>query len=157
MPRDLNERSLKPQEKVFDSPTGWVARHIRSYVETDGKRGHRWSGVNTLLLTTRGRKSGRLRRTALIYGRDGERYVVVGSKGGSKKHPMWYLNLDKDPDVDVQVGPDRFAARARTATAEEKPRLWKLMTSIWPEYDRYQARTTRDIPVVVLERRPADR
>jgi deazaflavin-dependent oxidoreductase (nitroreductase family) len=146
---------MSPAEEVFDSPSGWVARHIRDYVETDGRKGHRWSGVNTLLLTTRGRRSGKLRRTALIYGKDGDRYLVVASRGGARKHPSWYLNLAEHPDVQVQVGADRFPARARAATDEEKPRLWQLMTSIWPEYDRYQARTDRDIPVVILEPHPA--
>jgi deazaflavin-dependent oxidoreductase (nitroreductase family) len=145
----------RSQEQVFDSPRGWVAQHIRRYVETDGRRGHRWSGVNTLLLTTRGRKSGKLRRTPLIYGRDGERFLVVASQGGARKHPSWYLNLVENPDVLVQVGAEKFAARARPATGEEKPRLWRAMTSIWPEYDRYQARTTRDIPLVILERSTA--
>jgi deazaflavin-dependent oxidoreductase (nitroreductase family) len=109
--------------------------------------------VNTLLLTTRGRRSGKLRRTALIYGRDGERYLVVGSQGGADKHPSWYLNLAENPDVEVQVGADAFPARARTATAKEKPKLWRIMASIWPDYDTYQAKTDRDIPVVILERR----
>jgi deazaflavin-dependent oxidoreductase (nitroreductase family) len=140
------------EEEVLDSPTGWVARHVRRYVETDGRSGHRWSGVQTLLLTTRGRRSGKLRRTALIYGRDGDRYLVVASKGGSRTHPSWYLNLTAQPEVRVQVGADRFTARARTAGAEEKPRLWRLMTSIWPDYDRHQRRTSRDIPVVIIER-----
>lgn len=143
---------MTPQEDVFDSPKGWVAQHIRRYVETDGRKGHRWSGVHTLLLTTRGRRSGKLRRTALIYGRDGDRYLVVASSGGAKKHPSWYLNLAENPEVDVQVGAERFTARAITATAEERPRLWRLMASIWPDYDGYQAKTVRDIPVVVLER-----
>lgn len=143
---------MTSQEEVFDSPKGWVARHVRRYVETDGKSGHRWSGVHTLLLTTRGRRSGKLRRTALIYGRDGDRYLVVASSGGAKNHPSWYLNLRENSDVEVQVGGDRFAARALTASAEDRPRLWGLMAAIWPEYDRYQARTERDIPVVVLER-----
>jgi deazaflavin-dependent oxidoreductase (nitroreductase family) len=138
-------------EEVFDSPSGWVASHIREYVETDGEKGHRWRGVTTLLLTTRGRKTGKLRRTALIYGRDGDRYLVVASQGGAARHPNWYLNLDANPDVLVQVGAERFAARARAATPDEKPRLWKIMTSIWPEYDQYQARCARDIPVVILE------
>ncbi|HEV8564594.1 MAG TPA: nitroreductase family deazaflavin-dependent oxidoreductase [Actinomycetota bacterium] len=145
-----------PTEKVFDSPRGWVADHIRRYVESDGEKGHRWHGANTLLLTTRGRKSGKLRRTALIYGRDGDRYFVVGSQGGAKKHPSWYLNLSENPDVEVQVGAERFSARARTATAKEKPKLWRIMAKIWPEYDTYQAKTDRDIPVVILERRSAD-
>ena len=126
--------------------------HIRRYVETDGKDGHRWRGVTTLLLTTRGRNTGKLRRTALIYGRDGDRYLVVASQGGAARNPNWYLNLDANPDVFVQVGAEKFAARASTATPEEKPGLWKIMTSIWPEYDQYQARCARDIPVVILER-----
>jgi deazaflavin-dependent oxidoreductase (nitroreductase family) len=141
-------------EKVFDSPTRWVARHVKDYVETDGRRGHRWSGVHTLLLITRGRKTGKLRRTALIYGRDGDRYLVVGSKGGARRHPSWYLNLVENPGVYVQVGAERFAAKARTATSRQKPRLWRLMAEIWPEYDEYQARTDRDIPVVILEPTP---
>ena len=139
------------EEEVFDSPSGWVAEHVRRYVDSNGKSGHRWSGVQALLLTTRGRRSGKLRRTALIYGRDGDRYLVVASQGGAEKHPFWYLNLVENPEVEVQVGPDTFAARARTASKKEKPRLWKTMTSIWPEYDQYQARTERDIPVVIIE------
>jgi deazaflavin-dependent oxidoreductase (nitroreductase family) len=143
------------QEEIFDSPSGWVAKHIRRYVETDGEEGHRWRGVNTLLLTTRGRRSGKLRRTALIYGRDGDRYLIVGSQGGADEHPFWYRNLVENPDVEVQVGAETFPARARTATAEEKPKLWRIMTSIWPDYDAYQAKTERDIPVVILERSSA--
>jgi deazaflavin-dependent oxidoreductase (nitroreductase family) len=139
-------------DKVFDSPTGWVADHIRSYVETDGENGHEWKGVNTLLLTTRGRKSGKMRRTALIYGKDGDRYVVVASRGGHENHPAWYLNLVANPDVEVQVAADKFSASARTATSEEKARLWPLMASIWPAYNDYQSKTDREIPVVVLER-----
>jgi deazaflavin-dependent oxidoreductase (nitroreductase family) len=143
--------TAKP-EKVFDSPTGWVAKHIDRYVETDGKSGHRWSGHDTLLLTTRGRKSGKLRRTALIYGSDDDRYVVVGSDGGSAKHPDWYLNLVEDPKVHVQVGANKFAGQARPATADEKPPLWKLMVSDFPMYEKYQRKTKRDIPVVIIER-----
>ena len=141
------------QEKVTDSPTGWVAKHIHRYVETDGREGHEWRGVPTLLLTTRGRKSGKLRRTALIYGKDGEeRYLLVASKGGAPEHPSWYLNLTEHPEVEVQVGADKFAARARTADAQEKPRLWQVMASIWPDYNGYQKKAGRDIPVVIVER-----
>jgi len=140
------------QEEVSDSPVGWIAQHIRGYVDSSGQKGHRWRGVDTLLLTTRGCQSGKLRRTALIYSQEGDRYVVVASKGGAKKHPEWYLNLVVNPAVEVQVGAEKFAARARTATAEEKPTLWRLMTTIWPEYDTYQRRTKREIPVVALER-----
>jgi deazaflavin-dependent oxidoreductase (nitroreductase family) len=145
---------MSPQEDVSDSPTRWVAQHIRRYVETDGKKGHQWRGVHTLLLTTRGRRSGKLRRTALIYGRDGDRYLVVASNGGSKEHPSWYLNLTDDPEVEAQVGAERFAATAVPTTPEERARLWPSMTSIWPAYDRYQAKTKREIPLVILERHP---
>ncbi len=140
-------------EQVLDSPEGWVADHIRRYVETDGADGHEWRpGVFTLLLTTKGRRSGALRRTALIYGRDGDAYLLVASQGGAPEHPAWYLNLRDEPQVEVQVGAERFTARARTATPEEKPRMWATMVSVWPAYDDYQAKTDREIPVVVLER-----
>ena len=141
------------QQQIHDSPRGWVRRHIREYVHTDGRRGHRWSGVNTLLLTTMGRKTGKLRRTALIYGRDGDRYLLVGSSGGARRHPSWYLNLVANPNVRLQVGAERFEATATTASPAERPRLLGIMAGIWPEYDRYQAGTQREIPVVVIERR----
>ncbi|MEV1011268.1 nitroreductase family deazaflavin-dependent oxidoreductase [Streptomyces sp. NPDC049881] len=137
---------------MHDSPTAWVADHIRRYVETDGRDGHDWNGVPTLLLTTKGRTSGEWRRTALIYGTDGDAYVVVGSQGGRPEHPSWYLNLAADPEVRVQVWGDRFTARARTATPEERARLWPRMAEIFPQYDEYQSKTTREIPVVILER-----
>ncbi|WP_328424065.1 nitroreductase family deazaflavin-dependent oxidoreductase [Micromonospora sp. NBC_00389] len=144
---------MTASEQVVDSPQGWVAEHIQRYVETGGAEGHEWRpGVYTLLLTTRGRHSGKLRRTALIYGRDGDGYLVVGSQGGAPKHPAWFLNLLAEPQVEVQVGGETFTARARTATAEEKPRMWSTMAAIWPAYDDYQAKTDREIPVVVLER-----
>lgn len=140
-------------EQVLDSPASWVAEHIHRYVATDGAEGHEWRpGVFTLLLTTRGRRSGALRRTALIYGRDGDDYLVVASQGGAPRHPAWYFNLLADPRAEVQVGAERFTARARIATPEEKPRMWETMAKIWPAYDDYQARTDREIPVVVLKR-----
>jgi deazaflavin-dependent oxidoreductase (nitroreductase family) len=77
---------------------------------------------------------------------------VVASKGGSRRPPAWYLNLVADPEVEVQVKGERFSARARDATPQEKPEMWKTMTAEWPAYDDYQRRTTREIPVVVLER-----
>ena len=141
------------KDEVRDSPVAWVAEHIRRYVETDGAEGHIRDGVPNLLLTTTGRRSGLPRRTALIYGRDGDHYLVVASQGGAPVHPLWYLNLRAHPEVQVQVGAERFAARARTATPEEKPALWTLMTRIFPPYAEYQAKTTREIPVVILERR----
>jgi len=139
-------------DDAIDSPVGWVADHIREYVDTGGEKGHEWRGVPTLLLTTTGRRTGQRHRTALIYGQDGENYVLVASKGGAAKNPAWYLNLDANPDVEVQVMKDVFPARARTATGPERDRLWRLMTQTWPAYDDYQTRTEREIPVVVLER-----
>ncbi len=130
----------------------WFAEHVERYLATDGEDGHDWQGVPTLLLTTHGRRSGEARTLPLIYGRDGDRLLVVASQGGAPKHPGWYLNLVADPEVEVQVKADRFPARARPATAEERPRLWQTMTSIWPDYDKYQTRTDRQIPVVVIER-----
>ncbi len=135
-----------------DSPRDWVAEHTRQYLATDGAEGHIWKGAPTLVLVTRGRRTGQLRRTMLIYGMDGGRYLLVASQGGAPTHPQWYENLVADAEVSVQVLGDRFTTRARTATAEEKPRLWKIMTAIWPAYDDYQERTTRDIPLVILER-----
>jgi deazaflavin-dependent oxidoreductase (nitroreductase family) len=129
-----------------------VADHIKNYVDSDGEQGHLWKGVPTLLLTTHGRKSGIWRRSALIYGRDGERFVIVASQGGAPKHPAWYLNLSSNPEVEVQVGADKFAARARPATAAERARLWPVMTAIWPDYDVYQTRTDREIPLAIIER-----
>jgi deazaflavin-dependent oxidoreductase (nitroreductase family) len=137
---------------ALDSAVPWVAKHTRKYVETGGEDGYLWNGAPTLVLTTTGRRSGQLRRNALIYGQDGDRYVVVGSRGGGDNHPLWYLNLVDNPSVGVQIKSEVFAARARTASPEEKAQLWPLMTSIWPDYDQYQAKTERDIPVVILER-----
>ena len=88
----------------------------------------------------------------MIYGRAGDRYLVVASRGGAPAHPSWYDNLVAQPIVQVQVMADRFKARARTATPAEKPALWTTMTAIWPPYDEYQQRTAREIPVVILER-----
>jgi deazaflavin-dependent oxidoreductase (nitroreductase family) len=93
--------------KIFDNPTGWVRSHIRDYVESDGRKGHRWRGLPTLLLTTRGRKSGNFRRTALIYGR-GKNYPVVASNGGARNHPSWYLNVVESPEVALQVAADNL-------------------------------------------------
>jgi deazaflavin-dependent oxidoreductase (nitroreductase family) len=127
--------------------------HVKRYIETDGEEGHDWrNGAPVLLLTTTGRRSGEQRTTPLIYGRDGENYLIVASRGGADDPPAWYLNLSADPDVDLQVKADKFAARARTATSEERDDLWRTMTAIWPAYDDYQDKTDREIPVVVLER-----
>ncbi len=134
------------------SAQGWVREHAERYVATDGEDGHLWRGYPTLVLDTIGRKSGQPRRQMLIYGEDGEDYIIVASKGGAVEHPLWYENLVATPEVRVQVKADRFAARARTATPEEKSRLWPLMVGIYPPYAEYQTKTSREIPVVILER-----
>ncbi|GII80351.1 nitroreductase [Sphaerisporangium rufum] len=126
--------------------------HVDRYRATDGAEGHDWNNTTVLLLTTTGRRSGQKRTTPLIYQRHGDDHVVVASKGGDPAHPEWYLNLEADPEVEVQVKADRFRARARTATPQEKPELWRLMAATWPQYDEYQTKTDREIPVVVLER-----
>jgi deazaflavin-dependent oxidoreductase (nitroreductase family) len=126
--------------------------HVRRYLQTDGAEGHDWQGTTVLILTTTGRRTGDPRSTPLIYGKQGEDHVVVASKGGAEEHPAWYLNLSESPEVTVQVRGDRFKARARTAAADEKPALWRMMIERWPAYDEYQRKTGREIPVVVLER-----
>ncbi len=146
-----SSKDLTPDETIHDSPTGWVKRHIDDYVQTEGKSGKRWKGTDTLLLTTRGRKSSKLRRSALIYTQDGPNYVVVASKGGAPQHPAWYLNLSADPNVSVQVGADHHRGKARTVTGQERARLWNQMTGIWPSYEDYQVKTDREIPVVIIE------
>lgn len=124
--------------------------HVRAYRETGGRVGYEWNGVPTLLLTVAGRRSGRPVTSALIFGRDGDDYLVVASKGGAPADPQWYRNLQADPAVEVQVRDRTFRAVARTAADDEKTRLWKIMTDVWPNYDAYQSRTDRAIPVVVL-------
>ncbi|MFC4533359.1 nitroreductase family deazaflavin-dependent oxidoreductase [Sphaerisporangium dianthi] len=126
--------------------------HVERYRATDGKEGHEWNGTTVLLLTTTGRTSGAERVNPLIYQRHGDDYIIVASYGGAPKSPDWYQNLQAHPEVEVQVMGDRFRARARTATPEEKPELWRLMTATWPQYDEYQTKTDREIPIVVLER-----
>lgn len=127
--------------------------HVQRYIATDGAEGHDWQGTTVLLLTTTGRRTGQPRTTPLIYQRHGEDYLIVASKGGADEPPAWYLNLVAEPEVEVQVYGDRFAATARTATPDEKTDLWKIMVATWPAYDEYQEKTDRDIPVVVLEPR----
>src|SRR3954452_24544274 len=126
--------------------------HTQRYRETGGEEGHDWQGTQTLLLTTKGRRSGEPRELPLIYGRHGDDFLVVASKGGAPEHPAWYLNLQADPEVEVQVGAERFKARARTATAQERAEMWPTMTAEWPAYDEYQTKTDREIPIVVITR-----
>ncbi|MGH3993431.1 MAG: nitroreductase family deazaflavin-dependent oxidoreductase [Pseudonocardiaceae bacterium] len=106
------------------------------------------NGTNILILATTGRRHS----TPLILRQHGDDYLVVASKGGADEPPAWYLNLQADPTVRVQIKGDKFTATARTATPDKKPQLWRKMTEVWPDYDAYQRRTDREIPVVVLSR-----
>lgn len=126
------------------------AEHIAAYRDSGGEVGYLWNGVPTLLLTVTGRLSGQQRTSALIFGRDGADYLVVASMGGAPMHPKWYLNLQSHPAAQIQVRDQCIDVTARTAATEEKPRLWQIMTGVWPNYDVYQSRTEREIPVVVL-------
>ena len=126
--------------------------HVRRYLETDGEEGYRWiRDTSILILFTSGRKTGAERRHALIFQEDEDRYVVVASKGGADEHPEWYQNLKTNPEVQVQIKGDRFDALARDASGAERDRLWAKMAEVWPDYDNYQKKTDREIPIVVLE------
>ena len=127
--------------------------HVRVYRETGGERGYHWRGATVLLLTTVGRNSGEPRTTPLIHRTDGERWVVAASDGGSPEHPDWYQNMNANPRAAIQVKGESVEVRPSTAEGQERARLWALMTEVWPAYDEYQAKTEREIPVVVLERR----
>ena len=127
--------------------------HVRAYRETHGERGYQWRGTTILLLTTIGRKSGEERTTPLIHRTDGDRYVIIASKGGAADHPAWFKNFSENPErIEIQVKGDRFPVTASVAEGPERERLWKMMTEAWPDYDDYQTRTDRQIPVVVLDR-----
>jgi deazaflavin-dependent oxidoreductase (nitroreductase family) len=126
------------------------AEHVRQYEATGGKVGHDWNGTSCLVLRTIGRKSGEVRKFPLIYGRDGANYVVVASKGGAPENPGWYENLLAQPEVEIQVHDKVIPVTAHTGSAQDKARVWGTMTAQWPDYDNYQTKTTREIPVVLL-------
>ncbi len=133
------------------SPYDFVADHVEMYLSSNGEEGSEFIGFPCIVLTTTGRRTGKTRRAPLIRIRDGDTYVVIASMGGQPTHPVWYLNLTADPGVVVQDMADTHRLRARTVDGDERDRLWKLATSVYPEYDEYQTRCDRQIPVVVLE------
>jgi deazaflavin-dependent oxidoreductase (nitroreductase family) len=137
----------EPDDELFGE------EHVRVYRASDGARGYDWRGTTILLLSTRGRVSGEPRTTPLIHRTDGERWIVVASKGGAPAHPGWFENLSADPDATIQVRAEVIPVTASTAEGEERARLWSLMAEVWPAYDEYQAKTDREIPVVILSRR----
>jgi deazaflavin-dependent oxidoreductase (nitroreductase family) len=124
--------------------------HVFLYTASGGRIGGRFKGAPVLLLTTTGRKSGKQRTTPLLFGQDAGRYVVVASVGGAPKHPAWYLNLQRNPAARIRVGTRELGARAETVPPEDRARLWALMTQLYPGYDGYQAKTSREIPLVTL-------
>ncbi len=133
----------------LDSAVDWVAEHTRKYVETEGEEGFMWRGYPTIVLTTTGRKSGSLRRNALIFGRDGNDYILIASYGGRPQHPLWYLNLVADPSVTIQERAEVTRCVAETVgDGHDRDRLWEQMVAIFPPYAEYQAKTDRRIPVV---------
>lgn len=152
-----------PEAKLAPNMPDWMVRHANLYLASGGKEGHHYR-INVpgrgeitapaLLLTTTGRKSGDKFIFPLFYGTDGGSFFVVASKGGAPEHPGWYRNVLANPGVEVQVGTEKLEASARTATGEERLRLWKKALEFWPPYADYQAKTDREIPVVVLEPNP---
>ena len=136
----------------------WMQHHVNRYIASDGTDGYMWDSsvgggtgmIATLLLTTVGRRSGNVLTLPLIFGRSGNDYVIIASKGGAPTHPAWYLNLQANPEVSLQVKADKFRARARTATGAERAALWSRMVESFAPYARYQEKTGREIPVVVL-------
>jgi deazaflavin-dependent oxidoreductase (nitroreductase family) len=153
-------------EDIMAEPSGpkelpeWIQNHLKRYIATNGEDGYLWDAslgggkgmIPTLLLTTTGRKSGRELTLPLIFGKSGSDFVVVASKGGAPEHPAWYLNLEANPKVHVQVKADKFTAQAHTADAKERAALWPKMVEIYGPYTDYQKKTDRQIPVVVLKR-----
>ena len=138
----------------------WISEHLRIYRESGGAEGHMWDSsiagysglLPTLLLTTVGRRSGEKRTSPLLYGKVGDAFIIIGSKGGADKHANWYHNLLANPRVEVQVGKDKFFAKARVATGKEREQLWERMLTVYPPYQDYQKKTKREIPVIVLEK-----
>ena len=128
-----------------------TAIHRTLYRATNGRIGARTGGVDVLLLETVGRRTGRRRRTPLLYLRDGANWVVVASNAGDDREPAWWLNLQTRPDARIQVREQRHTIRARRATGDEGERLWPRLVAAYKGYDAYRERTRREIPIVVLE------
>lgn len=148
------------EQRISPKLPAWVRDHLARYIASDGADGYLWDAslaggegmIPTLLLTTKGRKTGAPLTMPLIFCETDGGYAVIASKGGAPAHPAWYLNLQADPHVHVQVKADKFQATARTANPQERAALWQKMVAIYPLYDKYQASTEREIPVVILER-----
>jgi deazaflavin-dependent oxidoreductase (nitroreductase family) len=136
-----------------DFAAKWMSRiNTFMYRRSDGKGlGSTFQGIPVAILTTTGRKSGEPRDSPLYFHRDGDKVIVAASKGGSDKHPMWYLNLKADPKVTVQIGNDKLKMTAREATDDERELYWPKLVAMYPTYEDYQSWTDRQIPLVVCE------
>src|ERR1700729_3277826 len=133
--RDVTTTADRRSLGMSEADNLFGEEHVRRYRETGGEVGHIWrEGSTVLLLTTKGRKTGEKRTVPLIYAADGDRYVIVASKGGAPEHPGWYLNIEKTPEVELQVKGEVFRARARTAKGEERERLWRKANEVWKYY-----------------------
>ena len=150
MTQAVEARGRRPSSLSRAIQNGVAAAHIFIYRATKGAVGGRVMNSPVLLLTTKGRRSGRRRTVPLLYLADGDDVVLVASNGGAVKHPTWWLNLQADPEAEIQIKGSRLRVRAEKAGAEEKQRLWPLLTQMYSGYRRYQEMTTRDIPVVIL-------
>jgi deazaflavin-dependent oxidoreductase (nitroreductase family) len=137
---------------VVVNPESWVAEHAERYEASNGTEATEMSGAPCLLLDYLGRSSGIWRRTVLMYGRDGDDYLIVGSKGGAPQHPLWFPSLVAHPEVHVRVRTERFAVRAEVLSPQEKARVWPHLLEVYPSYQEYQDKTDRDIPVIRLSR-----
>jgi deazaflavin-dependent oxidoreductase (nitroreductase family) len=148
------------EAKLAPNLPDWMVKHATRYLESNGTEGHMYKvvppglpemTVPALLLTTTGRKSGEKFIFPLFYGKAGDGYLVIASKGGAPEHPGWYRNILANPEVEVQVGTTKVKARARTVSGEERERLWQQALKFWPPYADYQLKTEREIPVIVLD------
>lgn len=125
---------------------------IEEFRANGGETSGPFKGRPLLLLTTKGAKSGEARTTPLVYSRDGDRFVIIASMGGAPKHPSWFLNLSANPEVTLEVGTEKFRARASVPDGAERDRLYAAQAAEMPAFNEYQQKTSRRIPVVVLER-----
>jgi len=135
------------------SPWGFSADQVALYEKSGGTEGTELQGAPVVILTTRGRRSGKIRKTPLMRVEREGTYAVVASLGGAPKHPVWYYNIDANPNVTLQDGPNLYEMRAREVSGAERDEWWRIATKAWPAYDDYQAKTERVIPVFVLEPR----
>jgi deazaflavin-dependent oxidoreductase (nitroreductase family) len=145
--------ALPSDDEATYEPNGWdvAAKQVEEYEGSGGREGTTLNGAPCIILTTLGRKSGNLRKAPLIRVEHQGRYAVIASMGGAPKHPVWYLNLEDEPEVRLQDGPVKQTFRARTVEGDERAEWWARATEVWPAYDEYQTKTDRQIPVVVLD------